>query len=67
MAFAFCFFFPLLPLSLLLLTVFYHAVNCIPAGAHRRDSVLRLHRQGKAEASFFFHPSATPSAPSPYK
>lgn len=46
----FCFFF----LSLLLLTVFYHAVNYISVGAHCCDSVLRLHRQGKSDSSFFF-------------
>lgn len=42
------------PLSFLLLTVFYHAVNCISVGAHCCDSVLRLHRQGKSNSSFFF-------------
>lgn len=42
------------PLSFLLLTVFYHAVNYISLGAHCCDSVLRLHRQGKSNSSFFF-------------
>lgn len=49
----FCFLFFFFP-SLLLLTVFYHAVNYISVGAHCCDSVLRLHRQGKSDSSFFF-------------